>query len=75
MIMYDIDADATATAEFDDARRRASEGEDGNELFWGLGARYNFGQFAARVEYEAIDADDIDDAYVWSVGIEYSFDL
>lgn len=74
MVMYDIDGDLTVSDSFGN-RERESVSDDGNEMIWGLGARYNFGQLAARVEYEAIDADDIDDAYLWSVGIEYSFDM
>jgi hypothetical protein len=74
MVMYDIDGDLDIV-DVDTGERLFSESvsEDGNELIYGVGARYNFGQIGARIEYEAIDADDIDDAYMWSIGIEYSF--
>jgi OmpA-OmpF porin, OOP family len=75
MIMYDIDGDGTVTDSAGDVLFRESLSEDGNELMWGVGARYNFGQLAARIEYETIEVDDLDDAYMWSVGIEYSFGM
>jgi len=74
LVMYDIEGDVDVF-DADDGERldSFSADDDGNELIYGVGARYNFGQFGARIEYEAIDADDIDDAYMWSIGIEYSF--
>jgi len=74
MVMYDIDGDVDVVqVGSGDRLLRESVSDDGNELIYGVGARYNFGQIGARIEYEAIDADDIDDAYMWSIGIEYNF--
>jgi len=73
VIMYDLDGDFDITDDDGDRLLRESISGDGEELVYGIGARYNFGQFGVRVEYEAIDADDIDEAYMWSIGAEYSF--
>jgi len=72
IVMYDIDGDLAITVDGSPFLRE-SVSDDGAELIYGVGARYNFGQFGVRAEYEAIDADDIDDAYLWSIGVEYTF--
>jgi hypothetical protein len=73
ILMYDLDGDLDITDANGDRLLRESVSDDGEELIYGVGARYNFGQVGVRAEYEVIDADDFDDAYVWSIGVEYSF--
>jgi OOP family OmpA-OmpF porin len=47
--------DLTATARIDDVSSSASD--SGNDLSYGAGVAFSFGQFDLRGEYEAIDAD------------------
>ncbi len=63
-----------------DARVKASgfgsDDEDGTDLSYGLGARFNFNeQVSARLEYEGIDVDDLDRADFLSMGVEFNFQL
>ena len=63
-----------------DARVKASglgsDDEDGTDLAYGLGARFNFNEtVSARVEYEGIDVDDLDTADFISMGVEFNFQL
>jgi OOP family OmpA-OmpF porin len=54
---------------------RLSADDDGEDLIWSVGARYNAGQFAVRAEYESIDAGDVDELTVMSIGVEYRFEI
>lgn len=74
VLAWDLDADVEVSDTFGN---RASEdvGDDGSDMIYGVGARYNAGQWGVRAEYEVIDASNIDDATVWSLGLEYSFPL
>ena len=74
VISYELDGDLTLS-DSDGVLERESFSVDGEELIYGVGARYNFGQIGVRAEYEVVDADDIDDAFVWSIGVEYSFQM
>jgi hypothetical protein len=47
--------------------------DDGEELAYGIGARYNVGNFALRADWDIIDAGDVDDVSMWSIGAELSF--
>ena len=52
----------------------ASDDEDGTDLAYGLGASFAFtDQLAARVEYERIDVDDLDNAEMFTVSGEVRF--
>lgn len=53
-----------------------SDDEDGTDLSYGLGARFNFNEkVSVRAEYEGIDVDDLDRADFLSMGIEFNFQL
>lgn len=53
-----------------------SDDEDGTDLSYGLGARFNFNeQVSARAEYEGIDVDGLDRADFISMGMEFNFQL
>jgi len=47
--------------------------DDGEELAYGIGAKYNIGNFALRADWDIIDAGDVDDVSMWSIGAELSF--
>ena len=40
---------------------------------YGVGAKFSFGSFGLRAEYEVLDADNIDDLNMISVGATYTF--
>ena len=47
---------------------------EGNGMMaYGAGAMYNFGHWAIRAEYEAYDIDKLDDLYVVSGSLQYTF--
>lgn len=53
-----------------------SDDDDGTDLSYGLGARFNFNeQVSVRAEYEGIDVDDLDRTDFLSIGIEFNFQL
>jgi len=53
-----------------------SDDDDGTDLSYGLGARFNFNeQVSVRAEYEGIDVDGLDTADFLSMGIEFNFQL
>ena len=56
-----------------DASGSASSGNDGTDLFYGIGARYNFNKnLSVQVEYEMLDTD-TDSVNMMSVGLRYKF--
>lgn len=64
------DADLKASA----AGLSASEGDDGEDLAYGLGFGWNFSErFSLRGEWEYFDIDDADEVYLLSVGVVYRF--
>lgn len=75
VLAWDLEADLEIWDSQNDRIFSEDVGDDGADMIYGVGARYNFGQWGVRAEYEIIDAGDIDDANVWSVGVEYSFPL
>jgi len=64
-------------AEFDAKRSDTGENisldDDGEELAYGVGAKYNINNFALRAEWDVYDTGDIDDVYMWTFGAELSF--
>lgn len=46
---------------------------DGNDLAYGVGAAFNIGRLGLRAELELFDIDDVDDAYLLSIGALYRF--
>lgn len=75
ILAWDLEADLEIWDGMGDRIYSEDVGDDGSDMIYGVGARYNFGQWGVRAEYEIIDAGDIDDANVWSIGLEYSFPL
>jgi hypothetical protein len=67
MIWWNVDVDFAG--DLDDA----SVDTDGNDIAYGVGAAVNFGQLGIRAELELFDVDDVDDAYLLSVGLVYRF--
>ena len=56
-----------------DASGSASSGDSGTDLFYGIGARYNFNKnLSVQVEYEMLDTD-TDSVNMMSVGLRYKF--
>jgi hypothetical protein len=47
--------------------------DDGEELAYGIGAKYNIGNFALRADWDIVDAGDVDDVSLWTIGAELSF--
>jgi OOP family OmpA-OmpF porin len=78
LIVWDADASATATANFGEGgteRFSESDGLDGEDLMYGVGASWSFGDLAVRAEYENYDIDDVDSTELWSIGITYRFTM
>jgi hypothetical protein len=75
ILAWDLEADLEIWDDLNNRVFSEDVGDDGADAIYGVGARYNFGQWGVRAEYEIIDAGDIDDANVWSIGLEYSFPL
>jgi len=48
-------------------------GDDGTDLAAGLGAALNIGSFGIRAEFEYFDVDRVDNAYMLSAGLVYTF--
>jgi len=71
MIWWNVDIDfADDLDELDDT----SISNDGSDLAYGVGAAFNFGQqLSVRAEVELFDVDDVDDAYLISLGLLYRF--
>lgn len=46
---------------------------DGNDLAYGVGAAFDLGPVGVRAELELFDVDDVDDAYLLSLGAVYRF--
>ena len=56
-----------------DASGSASSGDSGTDLFYGIGARYNFNKnLSVQVEFETFSAED-DSVNMTSVGLRYKF--
>ena len=47
--------------------------DDGNDVVYGLGARFNLWSLQFRAEYEIYDISDIEDLTMWSVGAAWTF--
>jgi OOP family OmpA-OmpF porin len=75
LIAWDVEGDITGFDGDTNESFSISADDDGEDLIWGVGARYNAGQFAVRAEYESIDAGDIDELTVMSIGVEYRFEI
>jgi len=46
---------------------------DGNDVAYGVGARFNLWSLEIRGEYEVFDVSDLDDLTMWSVGVVWRF--
>lgn len=49
------------------------DGDDGNDLAYGVGAKFGLGSIELRGEYEYFDVEGANDVYLLSVGLVYSF--
>jgi outer membrane immunogenic protein len=47
--------------------------DDGTDPAYGVGARFNLGSFEIRGEYEMFDLDNVDDVYMLSAGLVWTF--
>ena len=47
--------------------------DDGSDLGYGAGLRFNLGSLELRGEYELYDIEDTDDVSMWSAGLVYHF--
>jgi outer membrane immunogenic protein len=47
--------------------------DDGTDPAYGIGARFNLGSFEIRGEYEMFDLDNVDDVFMLSAGVAWSF--
>lgn len=63
-----ISWDIEATVEGIDAGE-----DDGTDPAYGVGARFNVGSFEIRGEYEMFDLDNVDDVYMLSAGLVWTF--
>ena len=50
-----------------------SSSDSGNDVAYGIGARFNLFSLEFRGEYELFDISDVDDASLWSVGVVWRF--
>ena len=48
-------------------------GDDGEDLAWGLGARFGLGSLSVRAEYEVFDIGTAEDVYLVSAGVVWTF--
>jgi OOP family OmpA-OmpF porin len=71
LVSYDAELEVTATDGIDTLSESLED--DGEELHYGIGARFNIGNFGIRGEYEVFDIGDIDDVYMLSLGAELAF--
>ena len=51
----------------------SSGSDSGSDTAYGLGARLQFGSLAARAEIEYFDIGDLNDVYMGSIGLSYTF--
>ncbi len=47
--------------------------DDGNDVVYGIGARFNLWSLQFRAEYEIYDISDIEDLTMWSIGAAWTF--
>ena len=59
--------------DLDSAVGQINVNDDESATAWGVGAKLKFTSFALRAEYEALDLDNVDDLYMFSVGASYTF--
>lgn len=59
--------------DLDRAVGQFNENVDESATAWGVGAKLKFTSFALRAEYEALELDNVDDLYMFSVGASYTF--
>ena len=64
------DAEATASSP---GVPSESDSEDGNDIGYGVGGRFNLGNLGLRLEYEIYDIEDAEDVSMWSLGVEWLF--
>ena len=50
-----------------------SESESGSDSAYGLGAKFILGSIALRAQYEYFDVNELDDLYMVSAGLSYTF--
>jgi hypothetical protein len=50
-----------------------AESENGTDVAYGFGARWNLGKIGLRAEFEGFDIPDTNTVYMWSVGVSYAF--
>jgi outer membrane protein OmpA-like peptidoglycan-associated protein len=63
----------TSTGGFGQPPQHDTESESRGMLAYGGGAAWNFGHWAIRAEYEAYDVSKLDDLYVVSGSLQYTF--
>jgi hypothetical protein len=68
-----ISYDAQLEAKSSDVDARIKADDDGEELAYGVGAKYNIDNFALRAEWDIYDTGDVDDVSMWTIGAELSF--
>ena len=59
--------------DLDEAAGQFNGNIDESATAWGVGAKLKFTSFALRAEYEALELDNVDDLYMFSVGASYTF--
>lgn len=59
--------------DFDSAAGQVNFNDSESATAWGVGAKIKFTSFAVRAEYEALELDNVDDLYMFSVGASYTF--
>jgi outer membrane protein OmpA-like peptidoglycan-associated protein len=63
----------TTTSGLLQVTQHTKRSEGNGMMAYGAGADYNFGHWAIRAEYEAYDTDKLDDLYVVSGSLQYTF--
>jgi hypothetical protein len=70
LIWWNVDVDfADNLSDLDDT----SISNDGSDVAYGVGAAINFDRLSVRAELEMFDVDNLDDAYLLSLGLVYRF--
>jgi hypothetical protein len=75
MVAWDVEGDITGFDLGGNEIGSLSADDDGEDLIYGIGARYNAGQFAIRAEYQEVDTDGVDDLSLVSIGVEYRIEI
>lgn len=69
IVSYDAEIEVKET--FSGDRLRLDD--DGEELAYGIGGKYNIERFALRFDWDIYDVGDVDDVSMWTFGAQYSF--